>query len=63
MSQVSKIRQKLLAGETITALDAFYFGCLRLAARINDLRNQGMNIKTTKVTRGNKTFAEYKLIQ
>ena len=35
------------------------YGCLRLAARIADLRNAGMNITTRKVTRNGKTFAEY----
>lgn len=38
-------------------------GCLRLAARIKDLRAQGHNITTEKVTENGKTFAKYHLIQ
>jgi hypothetical protein len=38
-------------------------GCLRLAARIRDLRAQGHNIVTEKVTENGKTFAKYHLIE
>jgi hypothetical protein len=38
-------------------------GCLRLAARIKDLRAQGHNIVTEKVTENGKTFAKYHLIE
>jgi hypothetical protein len=62
MSQLNKIRNRLTSGASITALDALFdFGCLRLAARIADLRDQGLDIKTTIITKGNKRFAEYTL--
>lgn len=54
----------LLTGATInpiTALDLF--GSFRLSARINDLRNDGHNIKTTMVYNGRKKWANYNLIQ
>jgi len=38
-------------------------GCLRLAARIKDLRAQGHNIVTEKVTENGKRFAKYHLIE
>lgn len=43
------------------------YGCTRLAARINDLREKGFNIETThkkSINRFGKqcTYAEYKLI-
>lgn len=38
-------------------------GCLRLAARIKDLRDEGHNIITKKVTENGKTFAKYYLIE
>ena len=38
-------------------------GCLRLAARIKDLRDQGHNIITQKVSENGKTFAKYRLIE
>lgn len=36
-------------------------GTFRLAARVKDLRDQGINIRTTIVSRGGKKFAEYRL--
>jgi hypothetical protein len=36
------------------------WGCMRLAARIAELRKAGTHITTTKITRNGKTFAEYK---
>lgn len=54
------IRKHLEDGDTLTALDALnLFGCLRLAARISDLRKLGLDIKTKMVTQGGKTFAVY----
>ena len=64
MSQLNKIRNRLLSGGAITPLDAvFEYGCLRLAARIADLRNEGMNIKTSIVHKGDKRFARYSLAE
>ena len=64
MSQNKQIKEALLKGGKITALDALNnYGCMRLAARIADLRDSGMNIKTTIIVIGNKRFAQYSLIQ
>jgi hypothetical protein len=38
-------------------------GCLRLAARIRDLRAQGHNIITEPVNENGKRFAKYHLIE
>ena len=35
--------------------------CFRLAARINDLRNDGYNIYTDTVEKNGKRFAQYRL--
>lgn len=62
MSQTQWVLDRLLSGYSITPLDALKgCGCMRLAARINDLRHGGFKIKTEKVSVGNKTFASYKL--
>lgn len=62
MRQVDQIRDHLLTGRAITPLQAFdKFGCLRLAARIRDLRRQGFNIKTIPLTKNGKRFAAYRL--
>jgi hypothetical protein len=59
-TQNQQIEQHLLKGKKINPLQALNkFGCFRLSARIKDLRDNGMNIKTTYTTVGNKTFATY----
>jgi hypothetical protein len=35
---------------------------MRLAARIAELRKDGLAIVTTKITRNGKTFAQYKAL-
>jgi hypothetical protein len=61
MSQTTQIANYLNKGRKLTAIDALNkFGCFRLAARIADLRNDGMNIKTTIVKLKNKKkIAQY----
>ena len=62
MTQNQQIKSYLEQGKTITPLQALNkFGCFRLAARISDLRNDGLNIVTKIVTKDGKTFASYKL--
>lgn len=72
-SQKQNIKAALENGVGITHLNALnWFGCARLAARIKDLRDEGMSIQTTMVkmtnhagtilsTNGQKTFARYSL--
>ena len=46
----------------ITALQALnLYGCLRLASRINDLRNQGHSILSTMVDIKGKRVARYSM--
>ena len=48
----------------LTALDALHgCGCMRLAARINDLRADGHVIGTEMASKNGKKFAKYFLIQ
>lgn len=63
-SQSAQIKAALLAGETLTPLDALRrFGCFRLGARIWDLRNKhGMDIRTEQFrTKSGKIVAAYSL--
>ncbi len=47
----------------ITAMDAVrHLGCMRLAARIAELREQGYQITTTPESRDGKTWARYQLV-
>lgn len=62
------IREHLLNGGSITALEALReYGCYRLASRISDLRQEGMQIKKTmeesicKATGKPVRFARYSL--
>lgn len=63
MSQNKQIEAYLRNGGRLTQMDALrQFGCFRLASRVNDLRNKGLDIVTDKVTTpSGKTVAEYRL--
>lgn len=55
---------KHLQDRPITPLEALSkYGCLRLAARINDLRKDGHNIVSTMMYFGEKKFALYQLMR
>ena len=61
-SQTNRIKEHLLAGNKITALDTLHlYGCLRLSGRIHDLRSQGLPIKTDMVEINGKRIAKYTL--
>lgn len=63
MSQNDTILRMLEQGP-ITAMDALRgAGCMRLAARIDDLRRRGHNIVTHTVSEGGKKFAKYFLVR
>jgi hypothetical protein len=61
-STTKKIHAWLLRGYKLTPMQALEkWGCMRLAARIAELRKDGVDIRTTPITRNGKTFAQYKL--
>jgi hypothetical protein len=67
-SQTAEIKKHLQSGKSLTPLDALYqFGCFRLGARIWDLKNEGMKIKTeiiTIISAGkNKRVAKYSIVK
>lgn len=63
-SQNSRIANYLIAGNTLTALEALdKFGCIRLPSRINDLRNRGMNILTEMIEVNGKRIAKYSFLK
>lgn len=62
-SQSYQIREYLLQGNTITAMEALrLFGCFRLSGRIYDLRKEGINISTTIININGKRVAEYSIV-
>lgn len=59
-SQSDKILKFMMQGYTITPLTALHlFGCMRLGARIYDLKQQGINIKEKTICRNNKHYSGY----
>jgi hypothetical protein len=62
-SQKTMIREALMKGAKLTPLVALNsFGCLRLASPICELRQEGYDIITNMIPRGNGyLFAEYSL--
>ena len=61
-SQAQAILEALEAGRALTPLDALSeMNCLRLAARVHDLKVAGHPIQTTTLTRNGKSFAAYSL--
>lgn len=65
MSQCNMIADWLKAGYSITSLEALEkFGCLRLASRICDLKERGLNIGKKIITLPNKKrVCEYFLVR
>jgi hypothetical protein len=63
MSQSEAILEHLKSGESLTALQALsLFNCLRLGARILELRRQGHDIRSEIIrTPSGKNVAKYTL--
>lgn len=62
VNQAEQILDYLKGGHSLTALKCVrLFGCMRLAARVNELRSTGHNIKTEMVKLGGKRVAKYTL--
>ncbi len=62
VSQAASILAHLQGGNSITPRDAIQlFGCMRLAARIAELREQGHAIATVLEDDGSRRWARYSL--
>ncbi len=63
-SQNALIKGWLMNGRSLTTLEALErFGCFRLAARIANLRKQGIDIHTDIVEINDKRVARYSIKQ
>ena len=62
-SQCAKIKDWLQQGNKLTSLDALnLFGCMRLASRIHDLREHGLDIQTERIkVASGKTVTQYSI--
>lgn len=62
MTQTTQILSALKRGEKLTPLQALRkYGCMRLAARIKDLRDAGHDINTTVIRTQGARVARYSL--
>jgi len=62
MSQKDEIKAYLLSGKSLTSLETLYrFGSNRLAARIKELKKEGMNIESTFIEVNKKWVVRYNL--
>jgi hypothetical protein len=60
LSQTNLIKKHLQSGRSITPLQALsMYGCLRLGARIYDLKREGLDIDSHLVRQNGKQFSEY----
>jgi hypothetical protein len=61
-NQKYQILNYLQSGKKITPLEALdQFGCMRLASRISELRDEGYPIETKMMSDKDKRWAEYSL--
>jgi sulfur transfer protein SufE len=61
-SQNASILKHLTEGKTINPAQAMsMFGCMRLAARINDLRNAGFAVISETIRKNSKHYSQYRL--
>lgn len=62
-TQKEQIKKHLLSRKSITPIQALNkFGCLRLAAVIYKLKDEGFKILTEMQYKGKKQFAKYRLV-
>ena len=63
-SQNAQIKRWLAQGNKLTSLEALdLFGCMRLASRIHDLREQGLPIVAKKIiTATGKRVTQYSML-
>lgn len=62
LSQNRLIKEYLQSGHSLTQMDALnLFGCFRLASRVYDLRNEGLDIKkeTIELANGKRVTRYY----
>ena len=56
------IMKYLATGRPLTAIQALEkFGCFRLAARIHEMRSEGLAINEKTITKNGKRFSQYQI--
>jgi hypothetical protein len=61
-AQSLMIMKYLATGKPLTALQALNkFGCFRLAARIHEMRSEGLAINEKAINKNGKRFSQYQI--
>ena len=61
-TQTELILAALLKGESLSQLEALQrFGCMRLGARILEIKKRGYDVEARAVSNGEKHFVRYRL--
>lgn len=61
MTQAEQVLD-ILKKQPLTSMQAIKkLGCLRLASRINELRDMGYHIETVMINKNGKRYAQYRL--
>jgi hypothetical protein len=61
-AQSLQIMKYLATGKPITAIQALNkFGCFRLAARIHEMRSEGLAINEKTINKNGKRFSQYQI--
>ena len=64
MTQHAAILHAFERGARLTPMDALSrFGCMRLAARVHDMRMAGLDVRSRLVERGGKQVSMYWLVK
>lgn len=60
--QAQAILAALLEGQTVNPMDAMRLcGSWRLAARVGDLKENGWNVRSERISDGERTYAQYSI--
>ena len=59
MTQNAEILSYMKKNQSITPMDALKLGCFRLAARVYDLKLQGVRIESVLEERNGKRYSRY----
>lgn len=61
-SQSLQIMKYLATGKPLTAIQALNkFGCFRLAARVHEMRSEGLAITEKTINKNGKRFSQYQI--
>ena len=61
MNSQCKRLESMMKRKWVTPMDALKIGCMRLAARVHDLRASGVQIESEMVYKGDTKYKRYRV--